>query len=459
MPETLSAQDADRLALALFEGAGSLSTAQTRTWLARDGANGASVLVKRLRVNTPKARVTQALGLSHPNVVRARRWLTVGGHVYVVRDVVRGRNLKQQLTGVAFKHSADLLEKLLLPVLAALEAAHGKGITHGGVSAENVLVADDGRVLLSDFGVSDPGSATNAPVYGGTASAAGDIKAAGRLITDYLPTGGAFAADAVRARVSGILERCASLADLRETLIALDTLASAPLPQAKPFDAVKPPEWIGPPPLPEDVAEVSTEPEEARTVFIDEPVSTPEGWVKRTPTAGPAEPPATPGVARLSWRSTEPNGVHIPSGGGGPATLILTNDGDATLTVRMVATQRAWLHVRPTELPIRLPPGASAPIDFSISAVRLSPGDYRSEVYLSASAGGRNAEDLRSGWFKHTAELRVTVEGAAYKRGEKPPYPANAPSIPAPPGCGLLFLFGAGTLASGLLWGLQQLIT
>ncbi|MBC8135055.1 MAG: hypothetical protein H8F28_04105 [Fibrella sp.] len=151
--------------------------------------------------------------------------------------------------------------------------------------------------------------------------------------------------------------------------------------------------------------------------------------------------------------------MHIPSGGGGPATMILTNDGDATLTVRMVATQRSWLHVRPTELPIRLPAGSSAPVDFSVSAIRLSPGEYRSEVYLSASAGGKNAEDLRSGWFKHTAELRIVVEGAAYKRGEKPPYPANAPRIPAPPGCGLLFLLGASGLASGIFWGLRLIIT
>lgn len=459
MPETLSAQDADRLALALFEGAGALSIAQKQTWLARDGATGASVLIKRLRTGVPKARVTHTLGLSHPNVVRTRRWLTVGGHVYVVRDVIRGRNLKQQLAGVLFKHSADLLEKLILPVLSALEAAHGKGITHGGVSAENVLIADDGRVLVSDFAVSDPASSTNAPIYGGTASTAGDIKAAGKLITNYLPTSGAFAADAVRARVTGILERCSSLSDLRETLIALDTLANAPLPQAKPVEEVKPPEWIGPPPLPVEEPEASTEPEETKTVSIDEPVSTPEGWVKRTPTAGPIEIPVRPRVARLSWRSTEPNGVHIPSGGGGPATLILTNDGDATLTVRMVATQRSWLHVRPTELPIRLPAGASVPVDFSVSAIRLSPGEYRSEVYLSASAGGKNAEDLRSGWFKHTAELRIVVEGAAYKKGEKPPYPANAPTIPAPPGCGLLFLLGAGSLASGIFWGLRLLIT
>jgi hypothetical protein len=109
------------------------------------------------------------------------------------------------------------------------------------------------------------------------------------------------------------------------------------------------------------------------------------------------------------------------------------------------------------ELPLTLPAGSSAPIDFSVSAARLSPGDYRSEVYLSASAGGGNAEDLRGGWFKHTADVRITVEenGAV----EKPPYPTNAPKIPAPAGCGLFFLIGTGGLVSGLFWGLRLLLT
>ncbi len=442
MPGTSPNLDADRLALSLFDGASALSAAQSATWLARDGATDTSVLIKRPRADAPRALITHALSLSHPNLVKTRRWFTVGGQLYVVRDVIRGRNLKQQLAGVSFKHSAELLEKLLLPVLAALEAAHGKGIAHGGVSGENVLIADDGRVLLSDLALSDPGSPTNKPIYNGTASMTGDIRAAGSLIARYLPTGGAFAAEPVRARVAGILERCDSLPDLRETLLALDKLATAPVPQAKVPVLAPAPEWIGPPPLPDPDADPEA------------PTERPQDAANEGGIGDQRQPPvvASPrsGVARLSWRSTEPNGVHISSGGGGPTTLILTNEGEGLLTVRMVATQRSWLGVRAMELPIRLPAGASAPVDFSVSAARLSPGEYRSEVYLSASAGGKNAEDLRGGWFKHTAELRVIVV-AALRAGEKPPYPANAPAIPAPPGCALMLTLCVTGIASALI--------
>ena len=139
----------------------------------------------------------------------------------------------------------------------------------------------------------------------------------------------------------------------------------------------------------------------------------------------------------------------------------LTNEGGTSLAVRMVATPHNWLSVRPMELPITLPAGASAPIDFAISATKLSAGEYRSEVYLSASGGGRNAEDLRSGWFKHTAEIRVIVvsDGEFMTSDVKPPYPVNAPKIPAPPGCAILFFIGLTGIGTALAWSLRCLTT
>ena len=77
----------------------------------------------------------------------------------------------------------------------------------------------------------------------------------------------------------------------------------------------------------------------------------------------------------------------------------------------MVATQHAWLNVRPTNLPLVLPPGASVKIGFVVSAARLAGGEYRSAVYLSSNAPGPNAEDLRTGWWKHSFEVRVMVGG------------------------------------------------
>jgi len=162
------------------------------------------------------------------------------------------------------------------------------------------------------------------------------------------------------------------------------------------------------------------------------------------------KPPALPdggGVPRLTCTLAEKT-ARVPAGGGGAATLLVKNEGGATLTVRMIATQHPWLNVRPLELPLTIPPGRHVPVGFAISAARLTPGEYRSEVYLSANAMGKAAEDLRGGWFKHTAEIRVTVDGGPTLTGSgpgggayvldsaaappgKPPYPANAPRMPS----------------------------
>ena len=42
---------------------------------------------------------------------------------------------------------------MIEPVLAALAAAHEAGILHRDVKPENVLLADDGRVKVADFGL------------------------------------------------------------------------------------------------------------------------------------------------------------------------------------------------------------------------------------------------------------------------------------------------------------------
>ena len=371
--------------LSLFERPGKVDTATpgASVWLARDPAGARSALVKKLPGASAKARVTAALGLVHPAIVPTRRWLLDDGALYVVRDVPHGKNLRQTLG--PHKPEPEALRRFMAPLLDALEYAHGRGAVHGGVSQENVLVESGGSVLVCDFGTADPSDPRHRPHYAGSASAAGDIRAAARLIADLLPASGSFAHPAVRARIEGIVLRCDTLESLRATLAALDRLAAAPLPRAdqNKIAAVAPARPIGPPPLATlNAAEYDLSPDP-----------------RRKPTPG--------GAARLN--ATVPKPESVASGGSGLASLEVRNDGEGMLLIRMVATQHAWLTVRPTVLPITLPPGGSTRIGFILSAARLSPGDYRSAVYLSTNAGGDGAEDLRGGWFKHTVELRVHV--------------------------------------------------
>jgi hypothetical protein len=394
----------DNRILALFDGAAVVETPTPgmAAWIARDPANGGvPVLVKRTTAGVGKGRMTSALALQHPNVVPTRRWLADGGQHYVIRDVVRGKNLRQILGGAdATRVGADGLRRFLLPVIDALEYAHGQGLPHGGVSPENVLVAEtDGIVQLSDFGTIDPDAPLHRRAYKGESTIRGDVAALCALVAEFLPATGTFGSPVVRGRIQGILTRCDSLADLRETLNALERFVTAPTPRpgAAPTNT-------------RPARQTAAAPWDDATPAVQPILRAPAS----TSTGGPAA-----SAGRLTWEQRDAPRVAL--GVGGAATLVLGNAGDAPIIVRMVATQHAWLNVRLLDLPLTIPQGGSVAVSFAVSGSRLAPGEYRSEVYLSANAresswGAPAPLPLPGGWYRHTAEIRVFVGGSGLSR-------------------------------------------
>jgi eukaryotic-like serine/threonine-protein kinase len=93
-----------------------------------------------------------AARLSHPNVVAVYDQGEDGGYVFLVMEYVPGRTLRDLLRERTRLAPADALS-ILEPVLAALSAAHAAGLVHRDVKPENVLLADDGRVKVADFGL------------------------------------------------------------------------------------------------------------------------------------------------------------------------------------------------------------------------------------------------------------------------------------------------------------------
>ncbi|MDQ1615669.1 MAG: eukaryotic-like serine/threonine-protein kinase [Actinomycetota bacterium] len=93
-----------------------------------------------------------AARLSHPNVVAVFDQGADGGHVFLAMEYVAGRTLRDLMREHGRLSPRQALE-VLEPVLAALGAAHHAGIVHRDVKPENVLLADDGRVKVADFGL------------------------------------------------------------------------------------------------------------------------------------------------------------------------------------------------------------------------------------------------------------------------------------------------------------------
>ncbi|MFJ9340965.1 Stk1 family PASTA domain-containing Ser/Thr kinase [Streptomyces sp. NPDC101733] len=90
--------------------------------------------------------------LAHPNVVAVFDQGTDGPFTYLAMEYVSGCTLRDVLRERGALHPRAALD-ILEPVLAALGAAHRAGFVHRDMKPENVLIGDDGRVKVADFGL------------------------------------------------------------------------------------------------------------------------------------------------------------------------------------------------------------------------------------------------------------------------------------------------------------------
>jgi len=115
--------------------------------------------------NTFKTRFVQearsAARLAHPNVVNVFDQGQDADMAYLVMEYLPGitlRDLLKDYKRLTPEQTVDILDA----VLAGLAAAHKAGIVHRDLKPENVLLADDGRIKLGDFGLARAASANTA---------------------------------------------------------------------------------------------------------------------------------------------------------------------------------------------------------------------------------------------------------------------------------------------------------
>ncbi len=149
-------------------------------WQADDTVLARQVAVKLLRslegdpmdaVQRFRAEAQSAARLTHPNVVATYDVGTEGDHVFLVMELVQGPDLAQ-LMRTSGLPAADLVEDIALQGARALDAAHAAGIVHRDVKPGNLLLAPDGTLKMTDFGIakSAGNETTGLGVLLGTAS-------------------------------------------------------------------------------------------------------------------------------------------------------------------------------------------------------------------------------------------------------------------------------------------------
>jgi tRNA A-37 threonylcarbamoyl transferase component Bud32 len=136
----------------------------SHVWLATDESDGSTVAIKRCAVpaglSETEGELVRELSLRearafarvvHPNVVRIRDVVPDDGEPWIVMDYIPSRSLQEVVSSSGAMHPRRVAE-IGLQMLQGLVGVFDAGVLHLDVKPGNVLIADDGRVLLSDFG-------------------------------------------------------------------------------------------------------------------------------------------------------------------------------------------------------------------------------------------------------------------------------------------------------------------
>ena len=128
---------------------------------ARDTLLGRRVAVKVLHsqfssdeafVKRFRREAQAAANLSHPNIVGIYDWGQEGSTYFIVMELVEGRSLRDVL-----REEGPLLPRRAIEIsaeaAAALSVAHRSGLVHRDVKPGNLLMAADGKVKVTDFGI------------------------------------------------------------------------------------------------------------------------------------------------------------------------------------------------------------------------------------------------------------------------------------------------------------------
>jgi beta-lactam-binding protein with PASTA domain len=135
-------------------------------YLAQDTLLGRQVALKLLHhrfssdqefVERFRREASSAAGLSHPNVVSVYDRGEWDGTYYIAMEYLPGRSLKAVLREHGQLAPDDAID-IAIQILLALRFAHKRGIIHRDIKPHNVILDEEGRAKVTDFGIARAGA-------------------------------------------------------------------------------------------------------------------------------------------------------------------------------------------------------------------------------------------------------------------------------------------------------------
>jgi beta-lactam-binding protein with PASTA domain/predicted Ser/Thr protein kinase len=142
-------------------GVGGMAT----VYLAEDSSLGRKVALKVMAeryaedgefVERFRREAQAAARLNHPNIIAVYDRGEADGRPYIAMEYLQGRTLKQVIQAEG-PLPPERAIAVAMQVLAGLRYAHEHGVVHRDVKPHNVLVGDDGRIKVTDFGIAHAG--------------------------------------------------------------------------------------------------------------------------------------------------------------------------------------------------------------------------------------------------------------------------------------------------------------
>jgi beta-lactam-binding protein with PASTA domain/predicted Ser/Thr protein kinase len=135
-------------------------------YLAQDQLLGREVAVKVLHhhfaedqefVERFRREASSAAGLSHPNIVAIFDRGEWNGTYYIAMEYVAGRTLKAIVREQGALDPASAID-IVIQILRAARFAHKRGVIHRDLKPHNVILDEEGRARVTDFGIARAGA-------------------------------------------------------------------------------------------------------------------------------------------------------------------------------------------------------------------------------------------------------------------------------------------------------------
>ncbi|RXH78804.1 hypothetical protein DVH24_002322 [Malus domestica] len=121
--------------------------------LALDSTNGKYVAIKILDKHMVQREIRTMKLLNHSNIVRIHEVIGTKTKIYIVMEHVSGGQLADKML-YAKRFSEGEARKLFQQLIDAMDYCHNRGVYHRDLKPENLLLASNGTLKMSDFGLS-----------------------------------------------------------------------------------------------------------------------------------------------------------------------------------------------------------------------------------------------------------------------------------------------------------------